>query len=80
VALGLASDLPLAMVAAFIAGAGLGRVNECREMILALLVDRSLARTGRRQEGVYYGLNRFIGRISKLLEALVLILLGVFFG
>jgi GPH family glycoside/pentoside/hexuronide:cation symporter len=49
-------------------------------MILASLVDKSLQRTGRRQEGVYYGLNRFIGRLSKLLEALALILLGVLFG
>jgi GPH family glycoside/pentoside/hexuronide:cation symporter len=49
-------------------------------MIMAQLVDRSLERTSRRQEGVYYGLNRFIGRLSKLLEALTLILLGVFFG
>jgi GPH family glycoside/pentoside/hexuronide:cation symporter len=80
VILGLASNLPVAIVAAIIAGAGLGGVKVCREMIMARLVDRSLERTGRRQEGVYYGLNRFIGRLSKLLEALALILLGVFFG
>jgi GPH family glycoside/pentoside/hexuronide:cation symporter len=49
-------------------------------MILAGLVDQSLERTGRRQEGVYYSLNSFIGRLSKLLEALALVLLSVFFG
>ncbi len=68
------------MVTAFIAGAGLGGVKVCREMMMVLLVDRSLARTGRRQEGVYYGLDPFIGRLSKLLEALALILLCVFSG
>jgi GPH family glycoside/pentoside/hexuronide:cation symporter len=80
VALGLAPDLSMAIVAAAIAGAGLGGVKVCREMILASLVDRSLARTGHRQEGVYYSLNRFFGRLSKLLEALALILLGLLFG
>jgi GPH family glycoside/pentoside/hexuronide:cation symporter len=80
VALGLAPNLTGATIGAVLAGAGLGGVKVCREMIMARLVDRSLERTGRRQEGVYYGLNRFIGRLSKLLEALALILLGVFFG
>jgi GPH family glycoside/pentoside/hexuronide:cation symporter len=80
VALGLAPNMTVAIIASFIAGAGLGGIKVCREMIMARLVDRSLERTSRRQEGVYYGLNRFIGRLSKLLEALTLILLGVFFG
>jgi GPH family glycoside/pentoside/hexuronide:cation symporter len=80
IALGLASDLSQAIIAAVIAGAGLGGIKVCREMIVAGLVDRSLARTGRRQEGVYYSLNRFFGRLSKLLEALALILLGLLFG
>jgi len=78
--LGLASNLALAVIGAAIAGAALGGIKVCREMIMASLVDKSLERTGRRQEGVYYGLNRFIGRLSKLLEAFALILLGVFFG
>jgi GPH family glycoside/pentoside/hexuronide:cation symporter len=76
----MASDLSGAIAAAAIAGAGLGGVKVCREMIIATLVDRSLGRTGRRQEGIYYGLNRFFGRLSKILEALALILLGVLFG
>lgn len=80
IALGLASNLSEAIVAAAIAGAGLGGIKVCREMIMASLVDRNLARTGRRQEGVYYSLNRFFGRLSKILEALALILLGLIFG
>jgi GPH family glycoside/pentoside/hexuronide:cation symporter len=80
VVLGLAPNLTVAVAGAAVAGAGLGGVKVCREMILARLVDRSLERTGRRQEGVYYSMNRFIGQLSKILEALALVLLGVFFG
>ncbi len=80
IVLGLASDLSAALSAALIAGAGLGGIKICREMILASLVDRSLARTGRRQEGLYYSLNRFFSRLSKILEAGALILLGLLFG
>ncbi len=49
-------------------------------MILANLVDRSKRRSGHRREGIYYGLNRFIGRLSKILEAIALALLGLLFG
>lgn len=80
IALGLASDLNAAIIAGIIAGAGLGGIKVCREMIMSGLVDRSLARTGRRQEGVYYGLNRFFGRLSKLLETAALLFLGLIFG
>jgi GPH family glycoside/pentoside/hexuronide:cation symporter len=80
VALGLAADLRGAIAACVVAGAGLGGIKVCRELIMASLVDRSLVRTGRRQEGVYYSLNRFFGRLSKLLEALALLLLGLLFG
>ena len=74
------SNMVVGVIGAALAGVGLGGVKVCREMILANLVDRSTERTGRRQEGVYYGLNRFIGRLSKILESLALILLGVLFG
>jgi GPH family glycoside/pentoside/hexuronide:cation symporter len=49
-------------------------------MIMADFVDRSLEVTGRRQEGVYYSLLRVIGKLSKILESLALVLLGVLFG
>ena len=80
IVLAFASNLIVGVIGAALAGVGLGGVKVCREMILANLVDRSTERTGRRQEGVYYGLNRFIGRLSKILESLALILLGVLFG
>ena len=80
VVLGLSSNLAGGVAGAAVAGVGLGGIKVCREMIMARLVDGSLQRTDHRQEGVYYGLNRFIGRLSKLLEALALVLLGVMFG
>jgi GPH family glycoside/pentoside/hexuronide:cation symporter len=36
--------------------------------------------TGQRREGVYYSLLRVIGKLSKILESLALVLLGVLFG
>jgi GPH family glycoside/pentoside/hexuronide:cation symporter len=80
VVLGVVPNLAGGIAGAAVAGLGLGGVKVCREMILANLVDRSRERCGRRCEGVYYGLNRFIGRLSKILEALALTLLGVLFG
>lgn len=80
VVLGLAPNLTVRILGAAIAGMGLGGVKVCREMILANLVDRSIMRSGHRREGIYYGLNRFIGRLSKILEALALVILGVLFG
>jgi GPH family glycoside/pentoside/hexuronide:cation symporter len=43
-------------------------------------VSKSLARTGYRREGIYYSLLRFFGKLSRILEALALILLAVLFG
>jgi GPH family glycoside/pentoside/hexuronide:cation symporter len=80
VILGLATDLYVGLIGAAIAGAGLGGIKVCREMVMAELVDHSLARTGHRREGMYYSLLRFFGKLSKLLEALALILLAVLFG
>jgi GPH family glycoside/pentoside/hexuronide:cation symporter len=80
VVLGLAPNLVVGVIGAAIAGMGLGGIKVCREMIMANLVDRSLARTGHRREGLYYSLLRVFGRLSKILEALALVLLGVLFG
>jgi GPH family glycoside/pentoside/hexuronide:cation symporter len=78
--LGFSSDLVLGAIGAAVAGAGLGGVKVCREMIMADFVDRSLEVTGRRQEGVYYSLFLLILKLSKILESLALVLLGVLFG
>jgi GPH family glycoside/pentoside/hexuronide:cation symporter len=78
--LGLASNLVLGAIGAAVAGAGLGGVKVCREMIIANFVDQNLKRTGQRREGMYYSLLRVMGKLSKILEALALLLLGLLFG
>jgi len=80
VILGLASNLVLGAIGAAVAGAGLGGVKVCREMIMADFVDGNLKRTGLRREGIYYSLLRVIGKLSKILESLALVLLGLLFG
>jgi len=77
---GVASNLTLGVIGAAVAGAGLGGIKVCREMIMANFVDRSLAQTGHRREGVYYSLLRVVGKLSKILESLALFLLGILFG
>ncbi len=78
--LGLATNLAVGAIGAAIAGAGLGGIKVCREMIMANFVDRNLKRTGQRREGIYYSLVRVIGKLSKILESLALLLIGVLFG
>jgi GPH family glycoside/pentoside/hexuronide:cation symporter len=80
VVLGLALDLWVGLIGAALAGFGLGGIKICREMIVANLVDRGLARTGHRREGAYYSLLRIFGKLSKVLEAGALALLGMLFG
>ena len=78
--LGLASGMLIGLIGAAIAGAGLGGIKVCREMIMAQVIDGSLARTGQRREGLYYSLLRVFGKLSRILEALALVILGVLFG
>jgi GPH family glycoside/pentoside/hexuronide:cation symporter len=80
IVLGLSPTLIIGAIGAAVAGAGLGGIKVCREMIMAGFVDRSLERTGHRREGIYYSLLRVIGKLSKILESLALVLLGVLFG
>jgi GPH family glycoside/pentoside/hexuronide:cation symporter len=68
------------LIGAALAGLGLGGVKVCRQVIVAAMVDRCLARTGHRREGAYYSLLRVFGKLSKVLEAGALALLGVLFG
>jgi GPH family glycoside/pentoside/hexuronide:cation symporter len=47
---------------------------------MANFVDRNLKRTGYRREGIYFSLLRIIGTLSKILQALALVLLSLLFG
>jgi GPH family glycoside/pentoside/hexuronide:cation symporter len=78
--IGLASNLVLGAIGAAVAGASLGGMKICREIIMANFVDRNLEHTGHRREGIYYSLLRVIGKLSKVLESLALVLLGLLFG
>ena len=78
--IGLASNLVLGAMGAAVAGASLGGLKVCREIIVANFVDRNLESTGHRREGIYYSLLRVIGKLSKVLESLALVLLGMLFG
>jgi glycoside/pentoside/hexuronide:cation symporter, GPH family len=80
IVLGLASNLAIGALGAAVAGAGLGGIKVCREIIMANFVDRGLERTGHRQEGIYYSVLRVMGKLSKILESLALVLLGLLFG
>jgi GPH family glycoside/pentoside/hexuronide:cation symporter len=78
--LGLASNLVLGAIGAAVVGVSLGGIKVCREIIMANFVDRDLKRTGHRREGIYYSLLRVMGKFSKILQALALVLLGLLFG
>jgi GPH family glycoside/pentoside/hexuronide:cation symporter len=78
--LGLASNLVVGAIGAAVAGASLGGIKVCREMIIADFVDHSFEHTGHRREGIYYSLLRVVGKLSKILESLALVLLGLLFG
>jgi GPH family glycoside/pentoside/hexuronide:cation symporter len=78
--LGLASNLVFGAIGAAFVGVSLGGIKVCREIIIANFVDRDLERTGHRREGIYYSLLRVMGKLSKILEALALVLLGLLFG
>jgi GPH family glycoside/pentoside/hexuronide:cation symporter len=78
--IGLASNLAVGAIGAAVAGASLGGMKVCREIIVANFVDRNLERTGHRREGIYYSLLRVMGKFSKILESLSLVLLGLLFG
>ena len=67
-------------IGAAVVGASMGGIKVCAVMIMANFVDQNLKRTGHRQEGIYYSLVRVIGKLSKVLESLALVLLGLLFG
>jgi len=78
--LGLAPYLVLGAIGAAVVGVSMGGINVCRVIIMANLIDQGLERTSHRQEGMYFSLARVMGKLSKILEALALALLGLLFG
>jgi len=80
VLLGTAPNLAFGAIGAAVAGASMGGINVCHQIIVANFIDRNLQRTGHRREGIYYSILRFLGKFSKILESLALVLLSLLFG
>ncbi|HLO29713.1 MAG TPA: MFS transporter [Anaerolineales bacterium] len=78
--LGIASNLVVGTIGAAVVGAGMGGIKVCHQIIVANFVDRDLKHTGHRREGIYYSLLRVMGKFSKILESLALVLLSLIFG
>jgi glycoside/pentoside/hexuronide:cation symporter, GPH family len=78
--LGLAPNLFVGAIGAAVGGVSMGGINVCREIIMANFIDENLKRTGHRREGIYYSLKRVIGKLSKIVEALALVVLSLLFG
>jgi GPH family glycoside/pentoside/hexuronide:cation symporter len=72
--------LVVGAIGAAVAGISMGGINVCREIIMANFIDLNLKRTGHRQEGIYYSLKRVIGKLSRIVEALALVVLSLLFG
>jgi GPH family glycoside/pentoside/hexuronide:cation symporter len=80
VILGAATSMAVGAVGAALVGASMGGIKVCHQIIIASFVDRDLKRTGQRREGIYYSVLRVMGKFSKILESLALVLLTVLFG
>ncbi len=78
--IGIASNLIVGAIGAAFVGASMGAIKVCHQIIVANFVDRDLKRTGHRREGIYYSVMRVMGKFSKILESLALVLLGLLFG
>ncbi|AAS82551.1 MFS transporter [Thermus thermophilus] len=73
---GLLEALPVGVLI----GTGFGGVLVLGDVLLAEVIDRDAAATGRRREGVYYSVYGFVNRLSGPLQALAFALLTPLFG
>ena len=58
----------------------MGGIQVCHLIIVANFVDRDLERTGHRREAIYYSLLRVLGKFSRIVDSLALVLLSMLFG
>ncbi len=67
--------IPVGLIGAAVIGVGLGvgvgGLLQLLEVLLAQIIDEDAERTGRRREGVYFGVNGFVVRGSVVLQAIV---------
>ncbi len=67
----LAGDVLGAALIGVAVGVGVGGLLQLLEVVLSQVIDDDAIRTGRRREGVYFGVNGFVVRGSVVLQAVV---------
>lgn len=67
----LPTSVPGAALVGVAVGVGVGGLLQLLEVMLAQIIDEDAARTGRRREGAYFGVNGFVVRGSVVLQAVV---------
>jgi len=60
---------PLAAIASALIGASLGGVIVLSDVLISDVIDEDEVKTGRRREGMYFGINAFVTRFAIALEA-----------
>jgi GPH family glycoside/pentoside/hexuronide:cation symporter len=65
----LITDFTAAIVFSVVIGLALGGIVLMNEVILADVIDEDEARTGRRREGMYFGLDSFVGTLGSAVSA-----------
>ena len=78
--LGLLPRIQYAVLSAVFFGAALQGINITHIVIRASLISRNIGRTGMQNEASYYGMMNAALRLGGLLQALVMLLVGVIFG
>lgn len=67
----LPTGVPGAALVGIAVGVGVGGLLQLLEIVLSQIIDEDAARTGRRREGIYFGVNGFVVRGSVVLQAIV---------
>lgn len=66
------SEISLIILTSALIGAGLAGFNLTADIVLADVIDEDETNTGARREGMFFGLNTFIGRFAIILQAISL--------
>ena len=66
----IVSTLIATIISAFLLGIGIGAVWTLRVPAFSEVIDELVIKTGKRQEGVYYGVMTFFGRLSIIIAAI----------
>lgn len=73
-------DLIFAIFLFILAGAGVGSLWVTGSLILSDVIDESAVINGKRQEGIYFGIENFFGRMEVVAQALVFMIIHIVTG